>query len=88
MTRCSMACTGVAVLKPLLMALGRGWYYTILGVWSGAFGSIAVFLIGRKGMQWRWKRFERHETSEELNLKNRILSLYVRAPGITDGPIF
>lgn len=65
-TRCAMAGAGVAVLQPLLMALGSGWYFTILGIWSGAFGSIAVFLIRRKGMQWRWKRLEHHENSEEI----------------------
>ncbi|OAQ90083.1 NACHT and WD domain-containingprotein [Purpureocillium lilacinum] len=52
-TRCAMAATGVAVLQPLLDAAGRGWYFTVLGVWSGGLGVVAVMLLRRKGMQWR-----------------------------------
>ena len=64
-TRCAMSAAGVAVLQPLLVALGRGWYFTILGIWSGVFGCMAVFLIRSKGMQWRRKRFECHENIQE-----------------------
>ena len=55
-TRCAMAAAGVAVLQPLLDAVGRGWYFSILGVWSGACGSVVVWLIRKKGMEWRTKR--------------------------------
>jgi multidrug resistance protein len=55
-TRCAMAASGVAVLQPLLTALGRGWYFTILGIWSGGFGAAAVIAIRKKGMAWRTKR--------------------------------
>ncbi|KAG8525533.1 uncharacterized protein KY384_009177 [Bacidia gigantensis] len=55
-TRCAMAAAGVAVLQPLLDAAGRGWYFTLLGLWSGACGAVAVWLIRRKGMQCRTKR--------------------------------
>jgi MFS family permease len=55
-TRCAMAAAGVAVLQPLLNALGRGWYFTILGIWSGLFGALAVWFIRRNGMAWRTER--------------------------------
>ena len=57
--RCAMAATGVAVLQPFLDAVGRGWYFTSLGLWSGGFGAVAVWLIRRKGMQWRNRRIKR-----------------------------
>ena len=57
--RCAMAAAGVAVLQPLLAALDRGWYFTILGIWSGGCGALAVLIIERKGMSWRTGRIER-----------------------------
>ena len=55
-TRCAMAATGLAILQPLLDVAGRGWYFTLLGLWSGGFGAVAVSLLRRKGMQWRTRR--------------------------------
>jgi multidrug resistance protein len=50
---------GVAVLRPLLDALGRGWYFTILGIWSGGFEALAVWFIRRNGMEWRVRRLNK-----------------------------
>ncbi|KIY00052.1 uncharacterized protein Z520_04690 [Fonsecaea multimorphosa CBS 102226] len=48
-TRCAMAAAGVAVLQPLLDAAGRGWYFTVLGLWSGSFGGVALWCtVGSK----------------------------------------
>jgi multidrug resistance protein len=58
-TRCTMAATGVAILQPLLTTIGKGWYFTILGVWSGGFGALAVWFIRRNGMKWRTRRLNR-----------------------------
>jgi len=58
-SRCVMAATGVAILQPLLNAAGRGWYFTALGLWSGGFGFVAVWLISAKGMEWRQGRLRR-----------------------------
>jgi MFS family permease len=55
-TRCVMAAAGVAVLQPLLDAVGRGWYFTVLGVWSGGCGAVAIWAIQTRGMQWRGAR--------------------------------
>lgn len=66
-SRCAMAAAGVAVLQPLLSALGRGWYFTILGIWSGSFGVIVVWLLRWKGMEWRKHRLSKtDEDSVEL----------------------
>ncbi|KAJ6447190.1 NACHT and WD domain-containingprotein [Purpureocillium lavendulum] len=55
-TRCAMAAAGVAVLQPLLDAAGRGWYFTVLGLWAGGLGTGAVVLLRRKGREWRQSR--------------------------------
>ncbi|PGH21298.1 hypothetical protein AJ80_03348 [Polytolypa hystricis UAMH7299] len=57
--RCTMAAVAVAILQPLLDALDRGWYFTVLGLWSGIGGVFAVWLLRRKGMKWRQKRQSR-----------------------------
>jgi len=58
-SRCAMAAAAVALLQPLLDAAGRGWYFTVLGLWSGGFGVVAVVLLKQKGMQWRVRRIEK-----------------------------
>lgn len=55
-TRCAMAATGVAILQPLTGAAGRGWYFTALGLWSGLCCAGAIYVLRRKGMQWRNER--------------------------------
>jgi MFS family permease len=68
-TRCAMAAAGVAILQPLLDKLGRGWYFTILGIWSGVSGALAVWLIRRKGMEWRTRRLDR---KSEVLVEHRV----------------
>ena len=65
--RCAMAAAGVAILQPLLTALGRAWYFTILGIWSGGCGALAVLLIERKGMSWRARRVGRYSERSRVN---------------------
>lgn len=60
---CAMAAVGVAILQPLLVVLNRGWYFTILGIWSGGCGALAVLVIERKEMSWRTRRVERKSAS-------------------------
>ncbi|KAJ3580320.1 hypothetical protein NPX13_g235 [Xylaria arbuscula] len=52
-TRTAMAAAGVAILQPVLDAAGRGWYFTVLGLWSGILGYIAIWVLRKKGMEWR-----------------------------------
>ncbi|KAK8244641.1 major facilitator superfamily domain-containing protein [Phyllosticta capitalensis] len=51
--RCAMAAAAVAILQPLIDAAGGGWYFTVLGLWSGLCGILTVFLIQTRGMAWR-----------------------------------
>ena len=55
-TRCALAAAGVAVVEPLISAMGRGWYFTALGIITGAVGSVAVWMIRTWGMKWRSER--------------------------------
>ena len=62
--RCAMAATGVAILQPLLDAVGRGWYFTTLALWSGVLGALAIWTIKKKGMHWRVKRITKNKVSD------------------------
>ncbi|KAF2121587.1 major facilitator superfamily domain-containing protein [Lophiotrema nucula] len=55
-TRCAMAAAGIAILQPLLDAAGRGWYFTVLGLWSGILCAAAIATLRSKGMDWRKER--------------------------------
>jgi len=66
-TRCAMAAAGVAVLQPLLDAAGRGWFFTVLGLWSGSFGVVAVWYIKNKGMTWRNRRMFKSGTGNHMH---------------------
>ena len=57
--RCTMAAAGIAILQPLLDVLNRGWYFTILGTWSGGCGALAVLVIEKRGMIWRTQRVKK-----------------------------
>ena len=65
--RCAMAAAGVAILQPILVALNRGWYFTVVGICSGGCGALAVLLIERKGTSWRMRRIERKSTRSRTN---------------------
>ncbi len=62
--RCAMAAAGVAILQPLLDALDRGWYFTMLAIWSGGCGALAVGVIQKKGMAWRTRRIQRESARD------------------------
>ena len=53
LTRCALAALYVALLEPLVDALGRGWYFTLLGVLNGLLGGLAVWMLQMYGRQWR-----------------------------------
>jgi len=75
-TRCALAAAGVAVVQPLISAIGRGWYFTALGLITGVAGSVAVWMIRTWGMKWRVERIvktsEAHRmvSSDETYLNN------------------
>ncbi|KAL9018254.1 MAG: hypothetical protein Q9185_004420 [Variospora sp. 1 TL-2023] len=55
-TRCALAALGTATVHPLIGVLGRGWYFTLLGLFTGLSSVIAIWTIRTWGMVWRNKR--------------------------------
>lgn len=54
--RCALSALAVAVMQPLLDGMGRGWFFTFLGILSGVVGVAAVWAIQAWGMKWRGRR--------------------------------
>lgn len=55
-TRCAMSAAGVALMEPLIKAIGWGRVFTIAGVVSGAIGGMAVVGLRIWGSKWRKRR--------------------------------
>ena len=76
--RCALAALGTATVQPLISALGRGWYFTMLGALTGGVSLIAVWMIRTWGMQWRASRVVKRpshalgDDSEKNQVKNGV----------------
>ena len=74
-TRCALSAAAVATLQPLIKALDRGWFFTLLSAVNGVVGVLAIFLIQTQGMKWRRLRKPnttetcRNDTSGETGLR-------------------
>ena len=68
-TRCALSAVYVALLQPLVEVLGRGWYFTLLGLVSGFSRWVAVWLLQARGPNWRAKR--RKANDDNRNLQNQ-----------------
>ena len=55
-TRCALSALGVALLQPLVNAMGRGWTFTALSALSGGGGFAANWMLRSRGMAWRQQR--------------------------------
>lgn len=55
-TRCSLSAVLVAVLNPLIQAVGYGWVYTLLAFLDGLSSLIAVCMLRKWGKYWRDRR--------------------------------
>ena len=55
--RCMMGAVMTSVIQPLILAVGSGWAYTIMGLSYVVF-SPSILLIMRRGMTWRKKERE------------------------------
>ncbi|KAK7956101.1 uncharacterized protein PG986_005323 [Apiospora aurea] len=51
--RCALSAAAVAVLQPLVDALGPGWFFTMTALLDAGLSIIAVWVLRRWGMQWR-----------------------------------
>lgn len=58
-TRCTLSAGAVAVLQPLVSAMGRGWFFTLLTFLSGGGGLVTNWLIRSRGMSWRSLRMSK-----------------------------
>jgi MFS family permease len=65
-TRCALAAAGVAMLDPLVSALGYGWVFTLLGLFDAASCTLAVVALRRWGRGWRDMRAERFKDRETV----------------------
>ncbi|KAK8033370.1 hypothetical protein PG991_002768 [Apiospora marii] len=54
--RCALSAAAVAVLQPLVDALGMGWFFTAMALLDAGLCIIAVWVLRRWGRQWRRKR--------------------------------
>ncbi|KAI1119199.1 major facilitator superfamily domain-containing protein [Nemania sp. NC0429] len=54
--RCTLSAVLVAVLQPVVGAIGYAWLFTILALVEGLSGIAAVWTLRRRGWEWRNKR--------------------------------
>ncbi|EPE35697.1 MFS general substrate transporter [Glarea lozoyensis ATCC 20868] len=54
--RCGVSAASVAILQPLIDAVGRGWYFTIFGSFVGLLSLVSLAVTRTKGMKWRQSR--------------------------------
>ncbi|KAL8705186.1 MAG: hypothetical protein Q9201_001686 [Fulgogasparrea decipioides] len=54
--KCVLSAVAVAILQPLVEAVGIGWVYTMLTVLSGGGGFIVAWVMKAKGIEWRTAR--------------------------------
>ena len=47
------ACVGSLVAEPIINAIGNGWLFTILGVWTLMSGPAVIWAIKTYGDRWR-----------------------------------
>jgi hypothetical protein len=46
-TRCAISAAAVAILQPLIDAIGRACFFTLIGLVEGISGLVAVYIIQR-----------------------------------------
>lgn len=63
-TRCALSAVAVAVLQPLVDAMGRGWLFTSLAALSGGGGMATIWAMTRYSMQWRQQRLSMMESKQ------------------------
>lgn len=55
-TRCGLLAVAVAALDPLVRAMGRGWFFTMIAFLDGGLCMVGVVILRRCGRHWREKR--------------------------------
>ncbi|KAI1123238.1 major facilitator superfamily domain-containing protein [Nemania abortiva] len=54
--RCTLSAIVVAILQPVVKAIGYSWLFTILALIEGLSGIVAVWMLRQRGREWRNKR--------------------------------
>ncbi|KAI9858592.1 MAG: hypothetical protein M1813_007397 [Trichoglossum hirsutum] len=62
-TRCALSAAAVAIIEPLVDAMGRGWFFTLISLIDGIGGAVAVFAIQKWGAKWRIDRAAKTDES-------------------------
>ncbi|CZS98789.1 uncharacterized protein RCO7_09134 [Rhynchosporium graminicola] len=57
--RCVVSAVAVAVLKPVVDAIGRSWFFTLIGLLDGFGSVVAIYVLRRWGPIWREERLSR-----------------------------
>ncbi|KAG8160885.1 hypothetical protein KVR01_009149 [Diaporthe batatas] len=73
--RCGLSAAVVAALNPLVSAMGRGWFFTMVAFLDGGLCMVFVVILRRWGKHWRNKR----------NKNKTICSRADRSPGCDHG---
>ena len=63
--RCTLAAASLAVLQPLMDAVGAGWCFTIIALITGGTAAVCVLIARFWGERWRRER-QSSQTSEVL----------------------
>ncbi|OAP59352.1 hypothetical protein AYL99_06650 [Fonsecaea erecta] len=63
LARCAMSAGAVAAMQPLFDAIGRGWFFTLVGTLTGVGGTAALWTLNSKAMVWRGRR---NRTDEQV----------------------
>ena len=71
-TRCALSAMAVAVLQPLIDVMGKGWFFSLLGLLSGVGGLAALTALNRWGMEWRRRRREKKQKRDGSQAENAI----------------
>jgi MFS family permease len=71
-TRCALSAVAVAVLQPLVDVMGKGWFFSLLGLLSGAGGLAAHTALRRWGMESRRRRREKKQNGAGSQAENAV----------------
>jgi MFS family permease len=64
-TRCALSAVALAVLQPLINIMGKGWFFTLLGLLSGVGGLGAQTALRRWGLEWRRARTKKKQQQQQ-----------------------
>lgn len=67
--RCALAAAGVAIMQPLVDAVGRSWFFTIIGLWNGIGSAVGVWVLRRWCPKWRDERLSRADLANEASAR-------------------